>query len=114
MSLMDMASRQVYRIRPGVVMDGRDQAVTYDPAQGATRSAAWVIVTPTTGQESQQGGRDATMAQFQVIDQDSGPGWWQDTDHLEMDGLEYQVEGHVQDWPEPLPHTAFLINRWEG
>jgi hypothetical protein len=111
---MDQSTRQVDRIRPAITMDGRDSVRTYDTAQGATRAAAWVIVTPTTGQESQQGGRDATMAQFQVIDQDSGPGWWLDTDLMEMDGIRYQVEGHVQDWPEPLPHTAFLVNRWEG
>lgn len=114
MSLMDQALRQVYRIRPGVTVDGRDQVVTYDPALGASREAAWVIVVPTTGQESQQAGRDATMAQYQVMDQESGPGWWHDADRMEMDGTVYQIEGHVQEWPEPLPHAAFLINRWEG
>lgn len=111
---MDESTRQVFRLRPATVMDGRDQVVTWDPAQGASRDAAYPIVQPTTGQENQVGGRDATMAQFQVIDQDSGPGWWVDGDRLEMDGLVYQIEGHVQDWPEPLPHAFFLINRWAG
>lgn len=112
--LMEESSRDVYRIRAATVLDGRDTVRTWDPAQGATRTLATVIVQPTTGREDQNGGRDATLAQFQVIDQDSPSGWWDDQDRLEMDGTVYQIEGHVQNWPSPLPHAFFLINVWEG
>lgn len=112
--LMDESSRTVYRLRAATVMDGRDQTQTWDPAAGATRDAAEVIVQPTTGREDQNGGRDATLAQFQVIDQDSPSGWWQDRDRMEMDGTVYQIEGHVQNWPSPLPHSFFLVNVWAG
>lgn len=109
---MDQSHRDVYRIRPVKVMDGRDQVDSYtDPA---ARVAASVIIQPVTGREDNNGNRDATLAQFSVIDQEHPAGWWLDTDRVEMDGVQYQVEGHVQDWPEPMPHAYFLINRWEG
>lgn len=110
--LMDESSRQVFRVRPVKVLDGRDQVDSYT-APGA-RTAVDVIVQPVTGREDQTGGRDATLAQFSVMDQDSPAGFWRDSDRMEMDGVLYQIEGHVQDWPEPLPHAAFLVNRWEG
>lgn len=112
MSLMDESRVQVNRIRPGITMDGRDQVKDYGTA--ATITPTWVIVQPVTGREDQLGGRDATLAQFSVIDEDGGPGWWLDTDLVEYQGVRYQVEGHVQEWPNPLPHSYFLINRWEG
>lgn len=112
MSLMDQAVRTVYRVRPVTVMDGRDEVLSYtDPA---ARNSARVIVQPVTGREDNNGQRDATLAQFSIMDQESVPGWWQDTDRVELDGVLYQIEGHVQEWPEPLPHQYFLINRWEG
>ena len=112
--LMDESARDVYRIRPATIVDGRDTVRTWNTAQGATRTLATVIVQPTTGREDQIGGRDATMAQFQVIDETSPAGFWDDQDRLEMDGTVYQIEGHVQNWPNPLPHAFFLINVWEG
>lgn len=109
---MDDSARDVYRVRPVDVLDGRDTVKSYtDPG---ARTLATVIVQPVTGREDNNGNRDATLAQFAVIDQDHPAGWWQDTDRLEMDGVQYQIEGHVQDWPEPLPHAYFNINRWEG
>jgi hypothetical protein len=109
---MDDSARDVYRIRPVDVLDGRVTVKSYtDPA---ARTLASVIVQPSTGREDSNGNRDATLAQFSVIDQEHPAGWWQDADRLEMDGVQYQIEGHVQDWPEPLPHTYFLNNRWEG
>lgn len=113
MSLMEQSQRTVYRIRPTIVLDGRDEVRNY-VVPPAARDEATVIVQPTTGREDQFGGRDATLAQFNVIHEDAEPGWWKDDDLLEMDGDRYQIEGHVQDWPEPLPHAYFLINRWEG
>ena len=112
MSLMDESSREVFRVRGVEDMDGRDKVLSYT-APGA-RTPADVIVQPVTGREDQLGGRDATMAQFSVMDQDNPAGFWRDNDRLEMDGVVYQIEGHVQDWPEPLPHTYFLINVWAG
>lgn len=110
--LMEESSRTVYRIRPVKVLDGRDLVDSYtDPA---ARTEVDVIVQPVTGREDQQGGRDATMAQFSVMDQDSPAGFWRSSDRMEMDGTLYQIEGHVQDWPEPLPHTYFLVNVWAG
>lgn len=109
---MDQSLRTVYRVRPVKVMDGRDQVDSYT-APGA-RVEADVIVQPVTGREDSNGNRDAVLAQFSVIDEFHPAGWWQDADRLEMDGVQYQIEGHVQDWPEPLPHSYFLINRWEG
>lgn len=109
---MDQAVRTAYRVRPVKVMDGRDQVDSYD-APGA-RTPADVIVQPVTGREDSNGNRDATLAQFSVMDQEHEAGWWLDTDRVELDGVQYQIEGHVQDWPEPLPHSYFLINRWEG
>ena len=110
--LMDESARQVFRVRGVEVKDGRDTVLSYT-APGA-REAVDVIVQPVTGMEDTLGGRDATMAQFSVMDQDSGPGFWRDNDRVELDGVLYQIEGHVQDWPEPLPHAYFLINQWEG
>ena len=112
MSLMDDSTRTVYRIRGVDVLDGRDTVKSF--ADPAARTEATVIVQPVTGREDQTGNRDATLAQYSVMDQDSPAGFWSDTDRVEMDGVQYQIEGHVQDWPEPLPHTYFLINRWEG
>lgn len=110
--LMDESSRDVYRVRGVEVMDGRDKVLSYtDPA---ARTPATVIVQPVTGREAQDGQRDATLAQFSVIDQDNPAGFWIDSDRVEMDGVQYQIEGHVQDWPEPLPHAYFLINVWAG
>lgn len=112
MSLMDDAIRLVFRVRPVKVLDGRDLVDSWtDPAANAS---AEVIVQPVTGREDSNGNRDATLAQYSVMDQDSAPGFWRDTDRLEMDGVQYQIEGHVQEWPEPIPHAYFLINRWEG
>lgn len=109
---MDESSRQVFRLRGVEVQDGRDTVLSYtDPA---ARTAATVIVQPVTGREDQNGSRDATLAQFSVIDQDNPAGFWQDTDRVELGGVQYQIEGHVQDWPEPLPHAYFLINVWNG
>lgn len=110
--LMEDSARTVHRVRPVKVQDGRDLVDSYT-APGA-RTAVDVIVQPVTGREDQQGGRDATLAQFSVMDQDSPAGFWRDNDRVEMDGIQYQIEGHVQDWPEPLPHAYFLINVWEG
>lgn len=110
--LMEESARTVNRVRPVRVLDGRDYVNSYT-APGA-KTAVDVIVQPVTGMESQAPGRDATMAQFSVMDQDSPAGFWQDADRVEIDGVQYQIEGHVQDWPEPLPHAYFLINRWEG
>jgi hypothetical protein len=112
MSLMDDSRIPVHRIRPATKMDGRDTVKDYGPA--ATSSMTWVIVQPVTGREDQQGGRDATLAQYSVIDEDGGPGYWRDDDLVEFNGVRYQIEGHVQEWPNPLPHSFFLINRWEG
>ena len=109
---MDESTRTVYRVRGVEVLDGRDTVKSYtDPA---ARTPATVIVQPVTGREDSNGNRDATLAQFSVIDQDNPAGWWVDTDRVEMDGVQYQIEGHVQDWPEPLPHAYFLINVWNG
>jgi hypothetical protein len=109
---MDDSARDVYRVRGVEVLDGRDKVLSYtDPA---ARTLATVIIQPVTGREDQNGSRDATLAQFSVIDQEHPAGWWRDADRLELDGVQYQIEGHVQDWPEPIPHTYFLINRWEG
>lgn len=113
MSLMDDSARDVYRIRAVEVLDGRDIVNSYtDPA--ARTLVEGVIVQPVTGREDNNGNRDATLAQYSVMDQGNPAGFWRDTDRVEMDGVQYQIEGHVQDWPEPLPHAYFLINRWEG
>lgn len=109
---MDDSAREVFRVRGVEVPDGRDMVLTYGDM--APHTPATVIVQPVTGREDQTGNRDATLAQYSVMDQDSPAGFWSDTDRVEMDGVQYQIEGHVQDWPEPLPHTYFLINRWEG
>lgn len=112
MSLMEESQRDVYRVRGVKVMDGRDEVLSYtDPA---ARTLATVIIQPVTGREQAETGRDATLAQFSVTDQDHTDGWWLDTDRVEIDGVQYQIEGHVQEWPEPLPHSFMLINRWEG
>ena len=112
MSLMDESSREVLRVRGVEVLDGRDVVLSFtDPA---AKTLATVIVQPVTGREDQNGNRDATLAQFSVIDQDNPAGFWRSTDRVEMDGVQYQIEGHVQDWPEPLPHAYFLINVWSG
>jgi hypothetical protein len=112
MSLMDDAARTVYRVRGVEVLDGRDIVLSFDVP--AARTEARVIVQPVTGREDSNGNRDATLAQYSVTDQDSAPGFWRDTDRVEMDGVQYQIEGHVQEWPEPIPHAYLLINRWEG
>lgn len=109
---MEESARDVYRLRPVQIMDGRDLVDSY--ADPAARTLVEVIVQPVTGREDQNGGRDATLAQFSVMDQDSPAGFWRDNDRLEMDGVVYQIEGHVQDWPEPLPHTYFMVNVWAG
>lgn len=112
MSLMEQSQRDVYRVRGVEVMDGRDAVLSYtDPA---AKTLATVIVQPVTGREQQEVGRDATLAQFSVMDQDNPAGFWIDSDRVEMDGIQYQIEGHVQDWPEPSPHAYFLINVWAG
>lgn len=111
---MEQSARDVYRIRAATVLDGRDTVRTWDPAAGAGRDKASVIVQPATGREDQNGGRDATLAQFMVTDEDSPSGFWDSNDRMEMDGTQYQIEGHVQNWPDPLPHASFLVNRWEG
>lgn len=109
---MDDSKATVHRVRAVKVLDGRDWVNSYtDPG---ARTEVDVIIQPTTGREDQTGGRDATMAQYSVMDVDSPAGFWQDTDRLEWRGVQYQIEGHVQDWPDPLPHAAFLINVWEG
>ena len=90
---MEESARTVYRVRAVRVLDGRDYVNSYT-APGA-KTEADVIVQPTTGREDQTGGRDATMAQFMVMDQDSPAGFWRDSDRLEMDGVQYQIEGHV-------------------
>ena len=65
MGLMDDSARDVYRIRPVDVLDGRDTVKSYtDPA---ARTLASVIVQPSTGREDSNGNRDATLAQFSVI-----------------------------------------------
>ena len=113
MSLMDDSTRDVYRVRAVKVMDGRDEVLSYtDPA---ARSLASVILQPVTGREDPRNGAgDAVLAQFSIIDQEHPAGWWLDSDRVEIDGVLYQIEGHVQDWPEPVPHAYILINRWEG
>ena len=105
----------VSRIRPLVTVDRGDEFLDY--AAGTATPVDGVIVAPVTGMEALTPGRDATMAQFSILDFDSDRGFWQDTDHVDIDGTEYQIEGSVREWPSPtgeLAHTQLLVNRWEG
>jgi len=114
----DSASKTAYRIRPAVVDERGSTYLDYTAEGGAARAAAYdVVVQPVTGAENGDAGRQAVLAQYSVTDRNSPPQFWQDSDHVEIDGVEYQVEGHVQRWGSPtgaLSHTYMLVNRWEG
>lgn len=106
----------VTRIRPLLVQERGDMVLDYAKGTRTVLEGA-VSVQPAVGDEFTGPGRDATMAQFSILDFDSDRGFWQDTDHVDIDGTEYQIEGSVREWPSPtgeLAHTQLLVNRWEG
>lgn len=105
----------VVRLRPVEVTDRLDKYLDY--AQAARTPVDDCIVEPVTGMENNTQNRDATLAQYSVTDMNSPRGFWQDTDHVEIAGVEYQVEGHAQYWRSPtggLNNWYLLVNRWEG
>lgn len=117
--MFDWAGNEtVYRIRPHRGTDRGETYLDYTPAGGAERTAVHdVIVAPATGTENGQQVRDAVQAQYAVTDTGSPRGFWRDSDHVELWGEQYQIEGHVQQWPSPtgdLDHAYMLVNRWEG
>lgn len=105
----------VARIRPLTSTDRGQEFLDYEA--GTATPVEGAMVAPVTGTESLTPGRDATMAQFSVTDNTSPKGFWKDTDLVEIDGIRYQIEGHVQEWPSvtgDLSHAYLLVNRWEG
>lgn len=105
----------VSRIRPLVSTDRGAEFLDYE--QGTATPVEDAVVAPVTGAESLTPGRDATMAQFSVTDTTSPKGFWETTDLVEIDGIRYQIEGHIQEWPSvtgDLSHAYLLVNRWEG
>lgn len=106
----------VFRIRPVQGEDRGESFLEYGAAAERTR-VFHVSVQPASGVEFTGPGRDATQAQFAVLDFENLPGFWEATDRVEIDGTAYQIEGDVQDWPSPtggLSHIQLLVNRWEG
>lgn len=105
----------VARVRPLVTTDRGDEFLDYE--QATVTPVEDAIVAPVTGMESVTAGRDATMAQFSVTDTTSPKGFWRDSDLVEIDGVRYQIEGHVQEFPSvsgDLSHAYLLVNVWEG
>lgn len=107
--------KDVVRIRPTRTTDRNDEYLDY--ANPASREVAYeCVVAPVTGSE-QDAGRNSTTTQWSVIDMTSEPGWWDEDDRVEVDGVEYQIEGTPQSNGSPtgaLSHTYLLINRTEG
>lgn len=106
---------EVNRIRPLVTKDRGDEFLDYEA--GTSTPVEDAIVVPVTGMESAAAGRDATMAQYAVTDNTSPKGFWQAKDLVEVDGVRYQIEGPVQEFPSvsgDLSHAYLLVNVWEG
>lgn len=106
----------VFRIRPAQGEDRGEVYLDYGPAAERQR-VFHVSVQPAAGGEFTGPGRDATQAQFSVLDFENLPGFWEETDRVEIDGTAYQIEGAVRDWPSAtggLSHIQILVNRWEG
>lgn len=108
---------EISRVRPRAGSDRGEEfleygedAVTVTPVEGA-------IAVPVTGMEAASAGRDATMVQLAVTDTESPKGFWRSTDLVEIDGVRYQIEGSVQEFPSvtgDLSHAYILVNKWEG
>lgn len=106
----------VARVRPLRTTDRGDEFLDYGDGAIVTLVEDATVV-PVTGMESTTAGRDATMAQFAVTDTTSPKGFWDSSDLVEIDGIRYQIEGPIQDWPSvtgDLSHIYLLVNRWEG
>lgn len=107
----------VARVRPLVSTDRGAEFLDYSDGAATVTPLEDAVVAPVTGTESLTPGRDATLAQFSVTDTTSPKGFWQATDLVEIDGIRYQIEGPVQEWPSvsgDLSHAYLLVNRWEG
>lgn len=110
-----LENETVVRLRPAEVQDRLDTYLDY--TQAARTPVENCVVEPVTGMENNTQNRDAVLAQYSVTDLESPKGFWQDTDHVEIDGVEYQIEGHAQYWASPtgaLSNYYLLVNRWEG
>lgn len=105
----------VRRLRPAVTTDRGD--VFLDHSRATATEVESADVQPAVGAEEVGAGRDATLAEYMVLDYDSPRGFWQDTDLVEINGVAYQIEGHVREVPSAtggLSHTQLVVNRWEG